>query len=156
MQAIQISNAHGAAKAAHSAGSARTDRVAILRILWAGPLAVVAATATTLAALVPILAVLPPVNPVFVELAPQSVAIMTAGLCACALPVYALVARFARRPLSTFRAVSAVALLLSFVPDVLLLPQPGSTVPTVAALMVLHVVAAVALVRTLTLLTRAA
>jgi len=156
MQAIQISNARGTTQASQSTSSARTDRVAMLRILWAGPLAVAAATAATLAALAVAIAVLPPINPAFVELAPQSVAMVTAVLCACALPVYALVARFTRRPIRTFEIISAGALVLSWVPDLLLLSDPTSTVPTVIALMVLHVVAAVALVRTLTALTRAA
>jgi hypothetical protein len=156
MQAVRMSNAQGMAQAAGSAGSARMERVAMRRILWAGPLAVAAATAATLAALAILIAVLPPINPAFVELAPQSVAMVTAVLCACALPVFALVARFARRPIHMFRLIAAGALLLSWVPDAMLLPDPVSTVPTVIALMVLHVVAAVVLVGTLTAWTRAA
>ena len=156
MQAIRVSNAGGMSKAVRSAAGEQPERVAMRRILWAGPLAVVMATAATLAALAALLAVLPSVNPEFLALAPQSVAIMTVPLCACAIPVFALIARFAQRPLRTFRIVAAGALLLSFVPDLWLLSQPGSTVPTVGALMVLHVVAAVATVWTLTGLTRAA
>ncbi len=156
MQAIQMSNAHGTAKAVPSAGSVRTNRVAIWRILWAGPLSILAAVAATLTALAGATAILPPINPAFVELAPQSVAMVTAVLCACAIPVFVLVARSARQPVRTFALISAGALVLSWVPDLMLLPDPTSTVLTVVALMVLHVVAAVTLVATLMALTRTA
>jgi hypothetical protein len=135
-------------------GAPRTERVALRRLLWAGPAAVAASVAATLVAWAAAVAVLPPINPAFVELQGQSIAFVTAVLCAAAIPVFALVARFARRPLRTFRIVAVVALVLSWIPDLLLLPEPGATVANVVALMVLHVVAAVAMVWTLSTLTQ--
>jgi uncharacterized protein DUF6069 len=98
-------------------------------------------------------AVLPPVDPRFVELLPQSIIIMTAPLCAMAVAVFALVARFARRPVETYRIVAAVALVLSWIPDLMIVSQPGGTTGGVVALVVLHAVAAVAVVWTLERLT---
>ena len=83
------------------------------------------------------------------------------------LIVFALVARFARNPIRTYHIVAFAALLISFVPDLLLLlnpagaPPPGGppavggiTVVNVAALMILHVVAYAISVGLLTTLTR--
>jgi len=64
---------------------------------------------------------------------------------------YAVVDRFSETPDRTFVVVAAVVLLLSFVPDVLLLQaEPAATVPAVVALIVMHVVVAVASVASLT------
>lgn len=135
-------------------GEAPTERVAMLRLLWVGPLAVAAAVAATLAAWAVTVAVLPPINPAFVELQAQSIAIVTSPLCAMAVAVFALVAWLSRRPVQTFRVVAAVALVLSWIPDLLLLPQPGATVANVVALMALHVVAAATVVWTLSTFSR--
>jgi len=133
-------------------GGTRTERVAMRRLLWAGPVAVAMAVAATLVARAVAVAVLPPFDPLFVAMQAASVAIVASVLCAMAVPVFALVAWRSRRPLHTFRIVAAVALVLSWVPDLLLLPQPGTTVVGVVALMILHVVAAAALVWTLSTL----
>jgi len=64
---------------------------------------------------------------------------------------YAVVDKFSETPDRTFTRVAVVVLLLSFVPDVLLLQaEPTATVPAVVVLMVMHVVVAVACVVSLT------
>ena len=70
--------------------------------------------------------------------------------------VFALVARRARHPITTYRRIAVVALLLSFLPDIGLLlnanaaPFPGITIQSVGTLMVMHIVAAVISVYLLT------
>jgi cytosine/uracil/thiamine/allantoin permease len=62
-----------------------------------------------------------------------------------AIGAYALIGRRSQRPISLFRRVALIVLLLSFIPDVLLLfagaAVPGVTLPNVIALMLMHVVA---------------
>ena len=65
--------------------------------------------------------------------------------------VYALVGRFARRPVRVFRVVAAVALVLSFVPPFTI---PGAPAAMIATLLLMHVVAAAAVVGLLTTLAR--
>jgi hypothetical protein len=55
--------------------------------------------------------------------------------------VFWLIAQRAARPLETFRKVAVVVLLISFLPDLLLLTQPGAGVADVLTLMLMHVVA---------------
>jgi hypothetical protein len=86
---------------------------------------------------------------------PQSVAIVTSFLCAIAVALFTLVAFVSkRRPLLTFAIVSAVALVLSWIPDLMIFSEPAATPAGVVALMVLHAVAAVAVVYPLMALTR--
>jgi uncharacterized protein DUF6069 len=68
-----------------------------------------------------------------------------------AIAVFALVRRLARRPAFVFMLIAGAALLLSFIPDVLLLVhhQNGTTPVSVAVLMFLHVLAAITIVWTL-------
>ena len=64
---------------------------------------------------------------------------------------YAVVDRLSESPDRMFTRVAVVVLLLSFVPDVLLLQaDPAATVPAVIVLMVMHVVVAVVCVASLT------
>jgi hypothetical protein len=73
-----------------------------------------------------------------------------------AIGVYAMMRRWAQRPESLFRRVAVVVLVLSFVPDLLLLTDgaaaavPGATPAGVGVLMVMHVVAAAVIVWSLT------
>jgi Family of unknown function (DUF6069) len=136
-------------------GPRATDagQVSKLRILWAGPIAVLTAVAATLVARAIAVAVLPPLNPAFIEMAPQSIAIFTSFLCTVAVGVFTLVAFISRRPLRTFAVVSAVALVLSWIPDLMLFTQPEASAGGIIALMVLHAVAAVTFVYTLSVLT---
>jgi hypothetical protein len=136
-------------------GTITTGRVVKVRILYAGPLSVLSAVAAALLARTVAVAILPPLNPAFVEMQPQSVAIVTSFLCAIAVAVFTLVAFVSkRRPLLTFAIVSAVALVLSWIPDLMIFSEPAATPAGVVALMVLHAVAAVAVVYPLMALTR--
>ncbi len=59
-----------------------------------------------------------------------------------AVVVFGLILRFAKRPVRLFRRVALVVLLVSLVPDVLMLfsgSMPGATVASVGTLMVEHV-----------------
>lgn len=68
------------------------------------------------------------------------------GLLA-ATAVFAATLRLSPRPADTFRLVALVALVVSLVPDLLLLRiDPAATVPGVLLLMGMHVVAAVTVV----------
>ena len=74
-----------------------------------------------------------------------------------AVVVFALVARFARRPIWLFRRIALVALLLSFIPDLALpfMPGPDPVGPREIVLLALtHVVAAAVSVALLTTLAR--
>jgi hypothetical protein len=72
-----------------------------------------------------------------------------------AVLAFVVVRRVATRPVPVFRMVAAGALLVSFIPDVLLLTEqgaanfPGATVPGVVLLILMHVVAAAIIVRCL-------
>jgi hypothetical protein len=79
-----------------------------------------------------------------------SVAPYTAGGLVLAGIAYAVVRRFFRDPERVYVRIAIVALVLSWIPDValLLINEPGATVPAVASLMVMHAVAA-AIVTTL-------
>lgn len=73
-----------------------------------------------------------------------TVAPYTAGGVILAGVVYAALRRFVRDADRVFVWVAIVTLVLSWIPDVALLfiNEPGATVPGVAALMVMHAVAA--------------
>lgn len=64
---------------------------------------------------------------------------------------YAVVDRLSETPDRAFVTVAAVVLVLSFIPDLLVLrSDPAATVPAVAVLMLMHVVVAIASVTSLT------
>lgn len=73
-----------------------------------------------------------------------------------AVVVFTLLRRMSSRPREHFRLVALIVLILSFIPDLLLLSEgagesvPGVTLPGVALLMVLHLVAAAVIVWALT------
>lgn len=66
--------------------------------------------------------------------------------------VFAILTRLTRHAVKLFRGLAVVFLLLSFVPNILMLTTngPGATVPAVASLMVMHVVTAAITVGLLT------
>jgi hypothetical protein len=78
-----------------------------------------------------------------VMLQPAPVAIFTAPGVLIGAGAWALIRRRAKRPASLLRWLVPTVIVLSFVPDLLLLGSPGATVGGVIALMFLHVVAAV-------------
>jgi hypothetical protein len=145
--------------AALSTGATWTDgfeRVALRRLLWVGPLAVAAAAAANEVARRIVLAVVPGVNPEFIALDPAAVAMMTVLFTIAAVGVFAAVAKLSIQPIRTYQIVSTVALVLSMIPDLMLLNEPSTTGGDVVSLMILHVVAAVAVVWPLCTLTREA
>ncbi len=119
------------------------ERVDFGRLLWVGPLAIAAAVvANVLVRTVAV--VLFDVSPGFPALALGPTVVFTVVGVLGAVLVFALVARFARRPVRLFRRIALVVLLVSFVPNVLLLLSDsvaGATVPAVGTLMFEHVVA---------------
>jgi hypothetical protein len=86
-----------------------------------------------------------------------TVAPYTAGGVILGGAVYALVRRFVRDPDRVYVRVAVVALVLSWIPDVALLVihDPGATVPAVASLMVMHAAAALIAVTLLVRMNRA-
>ena len=79
---------------------------------------------------------------------PMVVAMSAVGAVVGTL-VYALIGRLTRRPVRVFRLVSAVALVLSFVGPFTI---PGAPAAMVGALLLMHTIAAVAVVGPLTTL----
>jgi hypothetical protein len=72
-----------------------------------------------------------------------------------AVIVFALLGRFAQRPIHLFRIAAVIVLMLSLIPDILLLVQPvfpSTTLAGVAVLMLLHIVTAAICVSMLTTL----
>lgn len=86
----------------------------------------------------------------FVPLGAARVAVLTIGGAVLATVVYAVVHRASETPDRTFLTVALIALVVSFVPDILLLVNPsvfpGITALGVSVLMLLHVVAAAIIV----------
>jgi hypothetical protein len=137
--------------------SSPSERVAFSRLLWVGPLTIVAAVVANALLRQIAVAVLQP-DPRFPPLSPAMPIVFTVIGVLGAVVVYALVGRFARNPIQLFRRIALVALVVSLVPDILMLAtgfNPGTTVANVAVLMVMHVVAWAISIRMLTTLARA-
>jgi len=89
-----------------------------------------------------------PLSATFAPLAWQSVILFTVVGVALACGVYALVRRFSRRAVRVYTLIAVIALLISLIPDVLILSNPvafeaDTTMPEVAVMMVCHAVAAI-------------
>lgn len=101
------------------------------------------------------------ISPAFMPIQPISVAIFTFIGVLGAVVAFAIVARVSRRPARTFVWVAAIALVLSLIPNVGLALNPagapfvGITPTAMAALSVLHVIAAAVSVGLLLRLMRA-
>jgi len=133
-----------------------TEHVAFSRLLWVGPLAIVAAIAAIVVIRLIAVAALQP-DPRFGPLTPSVPITFTFIGVLGAVIVFAIVGRFARRPIRLFRRIALAVLLISFVPDILLLvigAMPGTTLPNVLTLVLMHVVAWAITVRLLTTLAR--
>ena len=122
--------------------AAEPERVAVGRLLWAGPLIVVAAIAANV--LFALIAVrLFGISPDFLALTPGAIATFTLFGVVGAVVVFAVVARFARRPFSLFRKIALVVLIVSLIPDLAMLFVPDMAGPVeVILLMITHVIAA--------------
>jgi hypothetical protein len=116
--------------------------VILSRVLWAGPLTVLASVAAVLFVRVLAVALVHPARTFGPLLLPPPI-IDTVILVTAAVIVFSFVATTSRNPVRTFRLVAAVALLISFVPDILLAVSHsyGGGWPEALALMVMHVVA---------------
>lgn len=124
--------------------STPTERVAFGRLLWAGPLDVIASVAAN--ALVRAIAqAVFEVPPEFRPFAAGQFIFLTVAGTVGATIVFAVVGWLAKRPIRAFTWIAAVALVLSWLPDFGLLAAkrlPGVSVQSVGALMFMHVVAA--------------
>jgi len=69
--------------------------------------------------------------------------VLTLVLCTAAVVVFALVGRFAKNPIRTYIIISAVFLVIRFLPDIAIAsaPMPGAGWPYSITLMIMHVVA---------------
>lgn len=123
----------------------RDGRVDFGLLLWAGPLAIVLAAVAN----VFVQAVAVPPSGISPEFGPLSGFLWLLTLCTVigvsgAVIFFALIARFSRRPVGLFGRISLVVLLLSFLPDVVLLvtnAMPGTSPAAAGAPMFGHVVA---------------
>jgi hypothetical protein len=118
--------------------------VELKKLWWAGPLTVLSAVIGVLIVRVIAMALIAP--PYAPGLAMAMVPIvLTVVLCTGAVVVFALVGRFAKNPVRTFTIISAVFLVISFLPD-LMVPSMGAAMPGATwgyaiTLMIMHVVA---------------
>lgn len=118
------------------------ERVAAGRLLWVGPLIVVAAIAANVIFTL-ITTRLFGISPDFIALTPPAIAMFTLFGVVGAVVVFAIVARFARRPFSLFRKIALVVLIVSLIPDLAMLFVPDMAGPVeVVVLMITHVIAA--------------
>jgi hypothetical protein len=139
-----------------ASASAQEKRVSLRRLLWVGPLTIVAAVVANVIIRLLALALLP-ISPAFPPLQPaQPIFFTVIGVLGAAI-VFAIVGRFARRPIRLFRIIALIALLISFLPDIGLLASnmmPGTSALSVGVLMLMHIVAFAISVGMLTRLTR--
>ncbi len=132
-----------------------TDNIRLSRVWGAGLLAVIAANlANILLGLLTVAAF--DISPAFLPLQAGSIFFFTTIGVAGAALVFALFARFARRPVHTFKVVALVVLILSLLPDLALLrssPFAGTTPVAIVTLMFMHVASWAVSVSLLTTLT---
>ena len=128
--------------------------VQLKKLWWAGPLTVLAAIIGVLIVrAVAMLILQPPYAPGLAMI--MLPVMLTLILCTGAVIVYALVGRFAKNPIRTYVIISAVFLVISFLPDIAVAsaPFPGAGWPYAITLMIMHVVAGSITVYTLIRLT---
>ncbi len=131
--------------------------VGFSRLWWVGLLVIVVATVVNIILALGTTALIPGLA-AFLPLGAGPIGFFTFIGSLGAVIVFALLGRFTRRPIRLFRIVAVVVLVLSLIPDLLMLSQPmfPSTTPTgVVVLMCLHVVVAAICVGMLTTLGRA-
>jgi hypothetical protein len=138
--------------------TAPSEKVAgFSRLWWVGLLVIVVATVVNIVLALGATALIPGLA-AFSPLGVGPIGFFTFVGALGAVIVFALLGRFARRPVRLFRIVAITVLVLSLIPDILMLSQPlfPSTTPaSVTVLMCLHVVVAAICVGMLTTLGRA-
>lgn len=119
------------------------QRIVLGRLWWVGLLTII--TAVVVNILISLVAkALFTVAPTFLPLQMIFIPFTVIGSLG-AIIVFALLGRFARRPISAFRRTVWIVLLVSFIPDLLigfLRPFPGTTPLEVGTLMVMHLATA--------------
>jgi hypothetical protein len=131
-----------------------SSSVQLKKLWWAGPLTVLASIVGVLIVrMVARLILQPPYAPGLQML--MLPVFLTLVLCTAAVLVFALVGRFAKKPVLTYLIISIVFLVVSFLPDfaVASAPFPGAGWPYSITLMVMHVTAGLITVYTLIKLT---
>jgi Family of unknown function (DUF6069) len=116
--------------------------IQLKKLWWAGPLTVVAAIVGVLIVRAIAMAILPaPYAPGLAMI--MLPVILTLVLCTGAVLVFALVGRFAKNPVRTYLIISAIFLVISFLPDIAAVsaPFPGAGWPYSITLMIMHVAA---------------
>ena len=125
------------------------------RLLIAGTLATLLAVAVNVVLSILLRSIVDP-SAVFQPLNVSSVAFLTAFGAIAATFVYEFIIGRAEDPRRRFIQIAAVALLLSFIPDLALFagvgPGENATIERVLSLMAMHVVAAVIIVTVLVML----
>ena len=116
--------------------------IQLKRLLWVGPLTVLASIVGVLIVRVIAAAILHP-DPRLPSMGWVAPIIFTFVLCSGAVLVFALVGRLARNPIRTYQVIAFVFLLISFLPDIGLArsSMPGASWSIAIALMIMHIVA---------------
>lgn len=119
-----------------------TSPIQLRRLLWVGPLAVVASVIGVLLIQIIAVAILKP-DPLPMSLNWGPPIVFTVALVSAAVIVFALVTRFIKNPMRTYQIIALVVLVVSFLPDVGYAgsSMPGASWPVAIALMIMHVVA---------------
>ena len=118
------------------------SKVKLSKLWWLGPLTILASIIGVLIGRILAVAILQP-DPIPMSLGWVLPPIFTFILVTGAVLIFALIARFAERPVRIFQIIAVVFLLISFIPDIGFAqsPMPGANWPNAIALMVMHVIA---------------
>ena len=132
-------------------------QVASHKLFWVGPLTlIVAALVNSLIRTLAVAFLGVPEN--FASLQLPSVIGSTIFFVLLALLAFALVSRFARRPIQFYRVLALIALCLSLLTPIMaltgLFPAPGMNLPVFWTMITMHIVTAAIVVGLLTTLTR--
>jgi hypothetical protein len=126
-----------------TSSTSSAQRISFARLLWVGPLAIIAATIANVLLQQIAVAVLRP-DPAFLPLSLMAPIIFTVVGVLGAVIVFAVAARFAHKPIQLFRRIALVTLFVSLIPDILMYItgfNPGTAIANVVVLMLMHVVA---------------
>jgi uncharacterized protein DUF6069 len=116
--------------------------IQLKKLWWAGPLTVLLAIIGVLIVRTIAMTILPEPYAPGLSMIMLPI-VLTLVLCTGAVIVYALVGRFAKKPIRTYLIISSVFLIISFLPDIAAVaaPFPGAGWPYSITLMIMHVVA---------------